>query len=111
MPPEAHPCPGPRPDDAARLARLVLGEPWFTRVLDVVDASGLPDAWVGAGVVRDVVWGRLYGGFSADSVRDIDVAYFDAADLSKQRDLDAQEGLSALADLPWEATNQAAVHI
>jgi uncharacterized protein len=110
MPREAHLCPGPRPGDAARLTQLVLGEPWFARALDAVAASGLPDAWIGAGAIRDVVWGQLYGGFSAESVRDVDVAYFDAADLSKQRDLKAQEGLRALADLPWEATNQAAVH-
>jgi uncharacterized protein len=110
MPRESHLCPGPQPGEAAQLTQLVLGEPWFTRALDVVAASGLPDAWIGAGAIRDVVWGQLYGGFSADSVRDIDVAYFDAADLSKQRDLDAQERLCALADLPWEATNQAAVH-
>jgi hypothetical protein len=110
MPREAHLCPGPRPGDAARLTQLVLGEPWFARALDAVAASGLPHAWIGAGAIRDVVWGQLYGGFSAESVRDVDVAYFDAADLSKQRDLKAQEGLRALADLPWEATNQAAVH-
>jgi uncharacterized protein len=106
----AHLCSGVARDDAARLAGLLLREPWLARALDVVAASGLPDAWVGAGVIRDVVWGQLYGQFSPDAVRDVDVAYFDSADLSADRDLKAQETLGTLADLPWEATNQAAVH-
>jgi uncharacterized protein len=96
--------------DVARLAGLLCGEPWLERALSAVAASGLPDAWIGAGVVRDVVWGQLYGEFRPDSVRDVDVAYFDPADLSGERDAKAQETLAILADLPWEATNQAAVH-
>jgi len=107
---ETHLCPGPQPDDAARLAGLLIGEPWLMRALDAVAMSGLPDAWIGAGAIRDVLWGHLYGRFSADSVRDVDVAYFDPDDLSPERDHAAGVTLGLLADLPWEATNQAAVH-
>jgi hypothetical protein len=110
MPEDAHLCPGLKPGEAARLAGLLLGEPWFERALDAVAATGLPDAWIGAGAVRDVVWGQLYGEFSPGSVRDVDVAYFDPADLTAERDVKAQETLAIVADLPWEATNQAAVH-
>ena len=116
MPEDVHLCPGLQQGreggqrDAARLTGLLLREPWFARALGAVAASGLPDAWIGAGAVRDVVWGQLYGEFSPDAVRDVDVAYFDPADLSAERDVKAQETLAVLADLPWEATNQAAVH-
>lgn len=110
MRPDRHMCQGPRPGDSARLAELLSGEPWIMRALTAVAASGLPDAWIGAGAIRDVIWGTLYGRFSPASVRDIDVVYFDEADLSSERDVTAQETLSRLADLPWEATNQAAVH-
>jgi uncharacterized protein len=61
-------------------------------------------------VIRDLVWGQLCGGFDPDDVADIDVAYFDPDDLSKARDLTAQAALAEQARLPWEATNQAAVH-
>lgn len=105
-----HRCPGPEPDAAPRLAAVLVGEPWIVRALEAVAASGLPDAWIGAGVIRDVVWGQLYGRFSPDEVRDVDVAFFDSGDLSRERDLAAQDTLGKLADLPWEATNQAAVH-
>ncbi|MBO0822318.1 MAG: nucleotidyltransferase family protein [Actinobacteria bacterium] len=80
------------------------------RALDAVSASGLPDAWIGAGAVRDIVWSERYGRFDSADVRDVDVAYFDPADLSPERDVAAQGALTGLADLPWEATNQAAVH-
>jgi len=124
MPDDVHLCPGLQrrqserggqseqggDSDAARLTSLLLNEPWFALALGAVAASGLPDAWIGAGAVRDVVWGQLYGEFSPDAVRDVDVAYFDPADLSPERDVKAQETLAVLAGLPWEATNQAAVH-
>ncbi len=105
-----HRCPGPEPGAAARLGALLAGEPWIVRALEAVAASGLPDAWIGAGVIRDVIWGQLCGRFSPDAVRDVDVAYFDSGDLGPERDLAAQAILSELTDLPWEATNQAAVH-
>jgi uncharacterized protein len=107
---ERHDCPGPRPDESARLAGVLSGEPWIMRALTAVAASGLPDAWIGAGAIRDVVWGTQYGRFSPAAVSDIDVVYFDPADLGMERDVRAQETLGGLADLPWEATNQAAVH-
>jgi hypothetical protein len=38
------------------------------------------------------------------------VAFFDPGWLGRERDLQAQVALAGLAELPWEATNQAAVH-
>jgi hypothetical protein len=99
---------------------MLISEPWIVRALEAVAASGLPDAWIGAGAIRDVVWGQLYGRFNPEAVRDVDVAYFDPGDfdpgnldsgnLDPERDRAAQDVLGELADLPWEATNQAAVH-
>jgi len=99
--------------DAAAVGEIgqrVRAEPWLMRALDAVAASDLPDAWVGAGVIRDVVWGQLHGRFEPGAVRDIDVPFFDASDLGRERDTRAQLTLGTLAAMPWEATNQAAVH-
>lgn len=105
-----HACPGAQPDLVRELTRRVLGEPWLTQALDAVAASDLPDAWIGAGAIRDVVWGQLHGGFDPAVIRDVDVAFFDPGDLSPARDEAAQRRLGELAGLPWEASNQAAVH-
>ena len=107
---DGHCCPGLEPGSAATLIALLRAEPWLCRALAAVAASGLPDAWIGAGVLRDVVWGQRHGGFNPAEVNDIDVAFFDPGCLSRERDLQAQEALAGLAELPWEATNQAAVH-
>ncbi len=78
--------------------------------LRAVASSDLPDAWVGAGVIRDLVWGQLHEGFRPEAVKDIDVAFFDPCDLS--RDVTTKRSITWLISpsLPWEATNQAAVH-
>lgn len=67
--------------------------------------------WVGAGVLRGLVWGELHGGFEPRDVRDVDVAYFEASDLRPQRDQMAEDLLRRLLPgEPWQAKNQAAVH-
>jgi hypothetical protein len=96
---------------SAELEARVRGCRWLLEVLEGVRESGLPDAWVGAGVIRDLVWDGLHGGFDPLSVKDVDVAFFDPSDLSRERDDAAERSLRALApDLPWQAKNQAAVH-
>jgi uncharacterized protein len=102
----------PIPDRQAQLTTLISGSPWLLRVLRTVRDSQLPDAWVGAGLLRDLVWGQLYGyGFDPSTVRDIDVAFFDQANLSREHDDQATALLNTLQPgQPWEAKNQAAVH-
>lgn len=98
--------------DVDRLREIVGSCAWLMRVLATVRAAGLPDAWVGAGAVRDVVWGRLYGpGFDPADVNDVDVVFFDPDELSRDRDERATKALAdARPDVVWQARNQAAVH-
>ena len=98
--------------DLAELAAVVRASDWLMRVLATVRDERIPEAWVGAGVLRDMVWGERYGsGFSPDQVRDVDVAFFDPDDLSRANDDKVTERLGARwPEVPWEARNQAAVH-
>jgi uncharacterized protein len=99
-------------DLQARLEAQIWGCRWFVEALLAVRDSGLPDAWVGAGVIRDLVWDGLHDGFDPARVKDLDVAFFDATDLRPQRDRAAERALrEGLFEVPWEATNQAAVHL
>lgn len=99
-------------DGEEALRRMVGGCPWLMGVLGTLRQAQLPDAWVGAGAIRDLVWGERYGsGFDPLTVRDVDVVYFDPQDLSRERDDRATARLAGLRpDVPWEARNQAAVH-
>ena len=94
------------------LAELIEASAWLLAVLTTVRNSALPNAWVGAGVLRDLVWGERYGtGFDPRDVRDVDVAFFDPENLRRERDRMATDQLHGLLpEVPWEATNQAAVH-
>ena len=97
---------------SAELEVRVRGCGWLLDVLEGVRDSGLPDAWVGAGVLRDLVWDGDHGGFDPGSVKDVDVPFFDPSDLRRERDAAAETALFELAaGVPWEAKNQAAVHL
>lgn len=94
------------------LVDLIRSSSWMMRVLGAVRDEAIADAWVGAGVLRDLVWGERYGpGFEPEGVRDVDVAFFDPHDLSRAND-DRTTGQLARRQprVPWEAKNQAAVH-
>lgn len=95
-----------------RLRSMIRSSAWMMRVLMTVRQAELPDAWVGAGTIRDLVWGQMYGsGFNPDDVRDVDVAFFNPHDLSRDGDEQATARLhDAWSQVPWEASNQAAVH-
>lgn len=94
-----------------RLERMVRASPWFMCVLRAARTCALPDWLVGAGALRDLVWDGMHGGFDPAAVKDVDLAFFDPDDLSRERDRDAERALRALLpDVAWDAKNQAAVH-
>jgi hypothetical protein len=98
--------------DDDRLIALARATPWFMRALTQVRMLGLREWCVGAGAVRNLVWDALHEHATPSALADIDVAHFDADDLSAARDAELQQRLHALApELPWEVTNQASVHL
>ena len=104
--------PKQRPAAAAALERLVRGEPWMLDVLVAARACGAPDCWVGGGVLRDLVWDQLHGGFDPARVKDVDVAFFDPADLTPEADQAVEAALRRLApQVPGDAKNQGSVHL
>ena len=98
-------------NDADRLVAIARATPWFMQALTQVRALRLAAWCVGAGAVRNMVWDALHGHATPSALADIDVAYFDADDLSPQHDDALQRRLQAMAPAtPWEVTNQAGVH-
>jgi hypothetical protein len=71
-----------------------------------------PDWLIGAGAVRNAVWDRLHGFAEPTPPGDVDLAFFDPTALSAARNEEVESALRERApDLPWEAINQAAVHL
>jgi uncharacterized protein len=95
-----------------RLVEFVEESAWFMSALSAARKLGLSSWCIGAGAVRNLVWDRLHNYQSPSALSDIDVAYFDASVLAPEQDAELQEKLTQLLPgLPWEVTNQAAVHM
>lgn len=99
-------------DLAERLRIIIRADQWLMGALEAARACNPPDWYVGGGVIRNRVWDYLHGYKVFTPVKDVDVAFYDPLDLRPQRDAEVQRMLSgARPDIPWEATNQAAVHL
>lgn len=95
----------------AHLVALARKSSWFWPALVAVRTLNLPSWCIGAGAVRNLVWDSLHGLDASWTSSDIDVAYFDNTDLSAERDASFESQLACMhPQLPWEVTNQAAVH-
>jgi len=96
----------------AHLEEIVRSPSWLTRALEAACTVDSPDWVIGSGAVRTAVWDHLHGYEKRTELADIDLVFFDPDDLSEAREHDIQSRLqSALPDEPWDAKNQAAVHI
>lgn len=98
-------------DLEARLVTIARQSAWFWSALVAVRSLNLPDWCIGAGAVRNLVWDSLHELATPSALPDVDVAYFDASNLSAERDAEIESRLTIEHPfVPWEVTNQAAVH-
>jgi uncharacterized protein len=101
------------PDIAARFVRDALRNDHNRVILERMPALGLPDAWLVAGCLFQTVWNLQAGRAPADGIRDYDLFYFDAGDLSES----TEQAVGARVHRHFEdrgivieAKNQARVH-
>jgi hypothetical protein len=95
----------------ARLSEIARATPWFFTALEAGRSLGLKSWCIGAGAVRNLVWDHLHGYATPSQLADIDLAYFDGENLREERDREFEAELHRLCPaIPWEVTNQAAVH-
>jgi hypothetical protein len=94
-----------------RLVALIRNCPWFWAALVAGREVNAPDWVIGAGAIRDLVFEDLHGRRAAPP-RDIDYAFYDAVDLSVEREEFIEAELrKRCPTLPFEARNQARVHL
>lgn len=95
-----------------RLCDIARSSMWFMAALEAVRDLKLSSWCIGAGAVRNLVWDALHGYSTPSRLPDVDVAYFDASDLGRETEAQLQRRLhEAMPGIPWEVTNQAAVHL
>lgn len=90
---------------------LIKQDPLRLTVLEQVRRLDLPQCYVAAGFVRNLVWDHLHNKPIATPLNDIDVVYFDDYEFDLNAHLDYQHQLStAMPQLEWQVRNQALMH-
>ena len=82
------------------------------RLLDIVRSLSLPDCWIAAGFVRNMVWDRLHQRPNSPIASDVDVIWHDP----DRRDADTDRDIEALLrkaepSINWSVKNQARMHL
>jgi hypothetical protein len=94
------------------IADIIAQDPVGMKQLRAARALALPDWCIAAGFVRNRVWDHLHGISPPREPPDIDVLYYDAADLSKEREAGYEKRLDGLLRGPlWQVRNQARMHV
>ena len=93
------------------IASIIAQDPVGMKQLRSVRSLGLPDWCIAAGFVRNRVWDHLHGIAPPTPLADIDVLYYDAADLSKEPEQAYEARLNAAEPAPWQVRNQARMHV
>jgi len=96
---------------ADSLEALLRPDAWRMKVLAAVAGLNLPDWYVAAGFVRNMVWDHLHG-YPPSALNDVDVVYFDKAGTHAKSPEQIRTALATvLPDVNWEVKNQACMHM
>ena len=98
-----------------RLIEIVRGVPTTMEVLRKVRDLQLPDAMIFSGAIYQPVWNHLTGRAPDYGIKDYDVAYHDASDISYEAEDVVIQRVAAAFEPPLrelvEVRNQARVHL
>ena len=107
--------PGGDTELALRLTEIVRSAPSLMQVLRTTRMLGLPDWLVMSGAVYQRVLNRLIGRAPDYGIRDYDLGYFDASDISYEAEDLVIRRVAAAFDEPLKGTvevrNQARAHV
>lgn len=94
------------------LSSLVKQDPIRLQALNCVSELNLPDCYLAAGFVRNLVWDHLHDKAEPTLLNDIDVIYFDREEVDPGQCKVYEAELSRLMpELNWQVRNQAVMHI
>ena len=94
------------------LIRMMKTYENLARDLDLVRQLELPHWYIAAGYVRNFVWDQLHGYPSPTPLNDIDVIYYDNANLNEAHEKELEAWLNQKTDSSiWSVKNQARMHL
>jgi uncharacterized protein len=93
------------------IIQLLSKDPFRMKVLEYVNRLNLPDCWVAAGFIRNMVWDALHDR-PRSILNDIDVIYYDPTEVDDSLGNVAIERLNSMdPSANWEVKNQAFMHL
>ena len=94
------------------IVELIKQDPIRAKALDCVSKLDLPECYVAAGFVRNLVWDYLHDFEVSTPLNDVDVIYFDPNESDPNSYLKYEATLKlALPELNWQVRNQATMHV
>ncbi len=99
----------------ARLDAVLRATPGLMHVMRTARDLDLPDWMIFSGAIYQPVWNHLTGRDSSYGIKDYDLAYFDASDISYEAEDVVIKQVAAAFEAPFsdlvEVRNQARVHV
>lgn len=94
-----------------KIIELVSEDAQRVQALDAVFHLGLPQCYISAGFVRNVVWDHLHHKVCQTPMNDVDVIYFDPEEEPAEKCTEYEARLiTVMPELNWQVRNQARMH-
>ncbi|MGR6874118.1 nucleotidyltransferase family protein [Pseudomonas sp. HK3] len=94
-----------------RIVKLCESDEFRLSALECVSLLDLPDCYIAAGFVRNLVWDVLHEKSSITPLNDIDVIYFDLNESNPDQYKKYENKLNVmLPNINWQVRNQAFMH-
>lgn len=94
-----------------KLITLIQNDPLRLQALDCVYQLDIPNCYLAAGFVRNLVWDHLHHKRKSTPLNDLDVIYFDKHERDANTYKNIESQLSYLMpELNWQVRNQAIMH-
>ena len=95
-----------------KIIELVKQDRLRVEALECVQQLNLPQCYIAAGFVRNLVWDHLHKNVTSTPLNDIDVIYYDADEADESTYLNYELILAnKMPELNWQVRNQAIMHI
>lgn len=92
--------------------QVVREDKWMMDILEAARTLDLPDWWICAGFVRSKIWDTLHGLSGRTEIPDVDVVYFDSAQVNEGVEKKLERKLAdKLPNVRWSVKNEARMHI
>lgn len=95
-----------------KIIQLIKRDLLRLKALECIQHLNLPQCYLAAGFVRNMVWDHLHQQLVASSLNDLDVIYFDPDEIDDNTYLKYEARLTlCMPQVKWQVRNQAKMHV